>query len=54
MQCLIPMIALAVMALAFFGAVALGVYSNYRWMKRFAERNDSHEQIQRSHYAQQP
>ena len=37
MQRLIPMISLVVMALAFFGAVALGVYANYRFMKRIAE-----------------
>ncbi|AGW91008.1 hypothetical protein N234_13270 [Ralstonia pickettii DTP0602] len=28
---------LVVMALAFFGAVAFGAYSNYRWMKRQVE-----------------
>ncbi|AGW94636.1 hypothetical protein N234_31800 [Ralstonia pickettii DTP0602] len=39
MACLIYLV---VMALAFLGAVAFGVYSNYRWMKRFAEREDLH------------
>ncbi|WP_317921126.1 MULTISPECIES: hypothetical protein [unclassified Cupriavidus] len=36
------MIYLVIMALAFLGAVAFGVYFNYRWMKRFAEREESH------------
>lgn len=30
-----------VMALAFFGVVALGAYSNYRFIKRLAERETS-------------
>lgn len=37
MDCLIYLV---VMALAFLGAVAFGVYINYRWMKRFAERDE--------------
>ena len=37
MECLVSLI---VMALAFFGAVAFGVYANYRFMKRIAERQD--------------
>ncbi|WP_274520198.1 hypothetical protein [Cupriavidus sp. IDO] len=39
MSCLV---ALAVMAIAFLGAVAFAVYTNYRWMKRIAERKDLH------------
>lgn len=39
MRCLIF---LGVMALAFLGAVAFGVYANYRFMKRIAEREDLH------------
>lgn len=45
MRCLIPMISLGVMALAFLGAVALGVYSNYRWMKRQVEESLSDDKL---------
>lgn len=37
MNCLSYQIYLVVMALAFFGAVAFGVYANYSFMKRIAE-----------------